>query len=244
MTYDIVKPCVELEKYIHSYWELTGEEGDCRWERIFPDGCPGVIANLGDECITDTGLVTLKCEKSYAVGAMTTFKDTFIGPRTRILGVCFKPAAFSSFHKFCPLDEITNNTVELEMVMSFDVAKLNKDRSAYLNRYFIDRLGRGKQPLNSVLNDIHDLKGSQSIHKIAKRNLLTVRQLERQFQLHIGLTPKEYSNIVRFQTALALIDNLSDRDNFSDIAFRCGYYDHAHLANEIKRYSGMTPSQF
>lgn len=38
MKYKEVKPCGELEPCLHSFWELKGDDNDCKWERIFPDG--------------------------------------------------------------------------------------------------------------------------------------------------------------------------------------------------------------
>jgi transcriptional regulator GlxA family with amidase domain len=66
--------------------------------------------------------------------------------------------------------------------------------------------------------------------------------LERNFKKLIGLSPKEYSNIIRFQNALSLIKNSSQRRSLLDIAFECGYYDHSHLSNEIKQKTGLSPS--
>ncbi|WP_404980341.1 helix-turn-helix transcriptional regulator [Chitinophaga pollutisoli] len=79
---------------------------------------------------------------------------------------------------------------------------------------------------------------------MAKRHFTTVRQLERNFKKFIGLSPKEYSNIIRFQNALATIKNSDENRSLIDIAFECGYYDHSHLTNEIRRNTGLSPSQF
>ncbi|WP_449399491.1 helix-turn-helix domain-containing protein [Chryseobacterium wanjuense] len=58
----------------------------------------------------------------------------------------------------------------------------------------------------------------------------------------MGLSPKEYSNIIRFQNALSLIKNSKQNRSLLDIAFECGYYDHSHLSNEIRRNTGLSPS--
>lgn len=57
------------------------------------------------------------------------------------------------------------------------------------------------------------------------------------------MSPKEYVNIIRFQHALSIIRNSDGKQNLSDIAFECGYYDQAHLSNDIKKNTGMVPSQ-
>jgi len=244
MKHKEVKPCVELATYIHSFWELKGEDSDNQWERIFPDGCPGIVVNLGEPCKTDNGLTTMDYGKTYVVGAMTSFKDNFIDRNTHLLGVCLKPAVFSSFYNYAPQNELTDHTFEFDLPHSFDIGKIKKDLNPYLNRYFLDRKRSINPVLQSVLNDIHISKGNISIYEVAKRNFTTVRQLERIFKTHIGLTPKEYVKIIRFQSALSMMNDISPKRRLSDIAFECGFYDHAHLTNEIKQHTGLTPSQF
>ncbi|RYG06168.1 MAG: AraC family transcriptional regulator [Chitinophagaceae bacterium] len=149
MEYNKIAPNEGLKPFIHFYWELK-DIHEKQWERVFPDGCAGVLINLGDSCLTDNG---------------------------------------------------------------------------------------------SFSRDIHSGNGQITIHELSKRNFTTVRQLERNFKRFVGVTPKEYSNIIRFQNALALIKNPDESRSFFDIAFECGYYDHSHLTSEIKRNTGLLPSQ-
>lgn len=244
MKYNEAKPCTELATHIHSFWELKGDDSDSQWERIFPDGCPGLVINLGAPCKTDNGLAIMDYGKTYVVGAMTSFKDSFIDRNTHLLGVCLKPAVFSSFYNYAPQNELTNHTIEFDLPHSFDIGKINNAPHAYLNRYFLDRKKNVNQQIQSVLSDIHISKGNLSIYEISKRNFITVRQLERIFKTHIGLTPKEYVKIIRFQSALSMMSDISQKKSLSNIAFECGFYDHAHLANDIKHHTGLTPSQF
>ncbi|MBV8251796.1 MAG: AraC family transcriptional regulator [Chitinophaga sp.] len=243
MEYNEVKPCQELAAYIHSFWELKGDESDEQWERIFPDGCPGIVINLGGPVKTDNGLTTMDYGKTYVVGAMTSFKESFVDASAHLLGVCLKPSVFSSLYNYASQHEITNQTVEFDLSQSFEMGKLNKEPYAYFNSYFLDKRSSVNPVLQAVLSDIHVSKGNVRIFEIAKRNFLTVRQLERMFKTHIGLTPKEYVNIIRFQSALAMMNNLGQQKKLSDIAFECGFYDQAHLTNEIKRHTGLTPGQ-
>lgn len=243
MEYVEVKPHKELEPFIHSYWELKGEESDGQWERNFPDGCAGLVMNLGETCLTDNGAVSMAFGKTYVVGAMTSFKDSFIDSNTHLWGVCFKPAAFTNFYEYAAQVELTDHTIEFEKSYSFDIDQTLSDRSHYLNRYFTDRLKNKQNPLQSIISDIHSSHGKLSISELAKRNHITVRQLERKFKSHIGISPKEYANIIRFQKALNIIKNPNENRSLLDIAFECGYYDHSHLTNEIKRNTGLSPSQ-
>ena len=238
-----IKPYVALEPFIHAFWELKGDESDRQWERNFPDGCPGLVINLGETCRTDNGSVSMEHGKTYVVGAMTSFNDSFIDANTHLLGVCLKPATFSNFYNYAPQNELTNSTIELDKSHSFNIEKIIKHPTNYLNEFFIDRVRNTNGQLQSVIEDIHNSNGQFSVYEIAKRNYTTVRQLERKFKIHIGITPKEYSNIVRFQNALSIIKNSAQERSLLDIAFECGFYDHSHLTNEIKRNTGLAPSQ-
>lgn len=243
MEYKEIKPCVALEPFIHAFWELKGGENDRQWERNFPDGCSGLVINLGETCRTDNGSVSMEYGKTYVVGAMTSFNDSFIDADTHLLGVCLKPAAFSNFYNYAPQNELTNSTVEFDKSQSFNVEKIIKYPTNYLNRFFIDRVSNTNRQLQPVIEDIHYSNGQLSIDEIAKRNYTTVRQLERKFKTDIGITPKEYSNIIRFQNTLSVIKNPVQERSLSDIAFECGFYDHSHLTNEMKKHTGLAPSQ-
>ncbi len=84
--------------------------------------------------------------------------------------------------------------------------------------------------------------GQVTVDSLAKKNHTTPRQLERNFQRYIGISPKEFANIIRFRFALSKIKHRRQDESLLSIAADCGYYDHAHLTNEIKRYTGLTPS--
>ncbi|GHE30478.1 helix-turn-helix domain-containing protein [Sphingobacterium griseoflavum] len=242
MEYNIVKPREGLAAFIHFYWELKGNQNGEAWERVFPDGCAGIMLNLGNKCLTDNGRFTMEFGKTYVVGAMNSFKDSLITVDTHIVGVCLKPATFANFYSYAPQDELTNHTVELEKSNCFVVGHALDSPFRYFDRFYAGRMQSKTNQLHSVIQDIHDANGLTRIGELAKRNCTTVRQLERDFKRLIGLSPKEYANIIRFQRALFLIKRSDQNRSLLDIAFECGYYDHAHLCLDVKRNTGLSPS--
>ncbi|MBZ4188916.1 helix-turn-helix transcriptional regulator [Niabella beijingensis] len=243
MEYKKIKPHKELEPFIHFYWELKGNELERQWERVFPDGCTGIVMNLGNTCLTDNGSVSMEFGKTYVVGAMTSFKDSLIDSDTYLLGVCLKPATFANFYTYASQNELVNDTVEFEKSKAFNSDKILDSPFNYLDDFFYGRIKSRNNQLQLVINDIHSTNGQISIHELSKRNFTTVRQLERNFKKLIGISPKEYSNIIRFQYALSLIKNSDKNRSLLEIAFKCGYYDHSHLTNAFKRNTGLSPSQ-
>ena len=64
--------------------------------------------------------------------------------------------------------------------------------------------------------------------------------LIRRFREQVGLTPKAYANILRFEHALA--QARAKTGHWSEIALNCGYYDQAHLVRDFQRYAGRAPA--
>lgn len=237
MKYKIIKPPLELAPFINFYWELKGNNFKGQKERVFPDGCTGIVMNLGNKCLTDNGSLSMEFGKTYVVGAMTSFKDSFIDTDTHLIGACLKPGTFTNFYAL--QHELTNDTVEFEKPQSFNLDKTFENSFNYFNQFFSSRLKNKNYQLQSIISDIHSTNGQLCIHELSKRNFTTTRQLERRFKKLVGISPKKYSNIIRFRNALGLIKDSRQNQSLLDIAFECGYYDHSHLTNEIKRYTGL-----
>ncbi len=244
MNYNQFNPHPALSNYIDAFWTVKGEGKQLKTEKILPDGCVDIIFNLGEDCKTDNSRFTMQNGKVYVVGTMTSFKETKMNVETNLLGIRFKPAAFSAFYKkFNSLHEVTDQTVEFEKGLSPDMQKTIQYSTAYLNHFFMNELSTPKHHLLPVVADIQSHNGQMNVNTLAKRHFTTIRQLERSFKQYIGISPKEFINLVRYQFTLSLIQSRRTNRSLLDIAFECGYYDHAHLANEIKRYTGVAPSQ-
>lgn len=242
MNYKKILPHKPLASYIHFYWELKGGEMQPQWERVFPDGYAGMVMNLGSACLTDNGSTLMEFGKTYVVGAMNSFKDSFIDNDTHLIGVCLKPATFANFYNFASQNELTNDTIEFDKSNAFHIDKVLDDPYNYFNHFYAQRLKLKTNPLQSIIDHIHAANGKVSIQELSKTHFTTIRQLERNFKKLIGLSPKEYSNIIRFQHALNLIKISDQATSLSTIAFECGYYDHSHLSNEIRKNTGLPPS--
>jgi AraC-like DNA-binding protein len=242
MIYKQVTPHDTLADSIECFWSIKGTGKEIHAERIFPDGRPGLVLNIGGKCITDNGLVTMMPGGSYLVGPMTSYKDTYLNEEHHLIGVCFKPGAFSQFYNYLPLAEITEQTIELEKALAPDTSNMQKLSFAALNSFFLKRFKAPKHDLFTIVKCIKEARGQITVDALAKRNHIEPRQLERTFHKHIGITPKEFINITRFQHAFPTVVNNKKQKGLLDIAIEHGYYDHAHLTNDIKRYTGVPPS--
>jgi transcriptional regulator GlxA family with amidase domain len=85
--------------------------------------------------------------------------------------------------------------------------------------------------------------GMIPIERLQKMAGISERQLERQFQTQVGLTPKFFSRLLRFQKVFKAV--MQNRNlGWSFIASECGYYDQAHFIHDFKSFSGQNPSAY
>lgn len=61
------------------------------------------------------------------------------------------------------------------------------------------------------------------------------------FHEAVGLRPKSYGRVARFQRALAL---RRATESWAEVAFAAGYSDQAHLSREFRAIAGLTPGQY
>lgn len=244
MSYRQFKPHSSLSPYIDAYWKVTGEGTKPLLTRILPDCCIDIIVNLGENFVADGDGYIMKNEKVYLVGTMTRYKDTIRDPETHLLGVRFKPAAFDHFYKkYPPLHELADSIAEFEDEHIPPIDKLNHDFISAFNNYFLKRLCPTNFSIFTIIDEINNRKGKISVSELAKCHYTTARQLQRLFREHMGIGPKDFINFVRYRFALQTIQERQRTRSLLDIAFDSGYYDHAHLTNEIKKYAGINPSE-
>jgi AraC-like DNA-binding protein len=84
---------------------------------------------------------------------------------------------------------------------------------------------------------------SQSVTSVAKDLGVSERHLRRIFHEVVGLSPKTFFKLRRFERALAAAKE-GGASTWSDIAAEAGYYDQAHLIKEFRSIAGATPREF
>ena len=117
-------------------------------------------------------------------------------------------------------------------------------QSFLLSRYECTRLHYRVDNVNSALSLIEQSNGMISIRDLQDQTNTSRKTLERAFLHYLGLKPKFYSQIVRFNAAKAWIDRRVGQQNISGFAYDTGYYDGSHFASEFKRFSGMAPKAY
>lgn len=81
----------------------------------------------------------------------------------------------------------------------------------------------------------------EAVARVARALGLSERQLERRFLQRIGVSPKRYAGLVRFERALELVRRAP---SLTRAALDAGYYDQSHFIREFRRFAGVAPGRF
>jgi AraC-like DNA-binding protein len=93
----------------------------------------------------------------------------------------------------------------------------------------------------AVANRLFREPGALRVGDAAAITGLSVRQFERRFAEQVGLPPKRYAKIIRFNAALRA-KTIAPRRLWTEIAHEFGYYDQMHMIRDFERFAGESPS--
>jgi AraC-like DNA-binding protein len=91
------------------------------------------------------------------------------------------------------------------------------------------------------LQEMHRTSGNVTIRDLAQGTGYSERYVRTKFEQSLGMSPKLYNRIVRFQQTLGSI--MRGKTNDINVAVEQGYYDQSHLTKDFKTFSHLTPSE-
>ena len=152
-----------------------------------------------------------------------------------------------------PMYELLNRQVRICQILDSRGRMLEKTEleteitsfdDPHVNHFFENTLppktSHQNDPIFHAVNRIINQKGIVSIKKLANQCFMSRRTLNRQFQLKVGLSPKAYAKIWQVQYVMELIRR-NPKANLTEIAFKAGYYDVAHLARDFSTNVALSP---
>lgn len=250
--FQLVPPSGSLRPYIQSFWSLRRATPQLtfREEYMHPRGGFGVVFNFGDPVFLDGRLVK---EPLFLDGANTrSRKMGFVGS-VDMVGVRFREGGAYPFLGV-PLHELRDTFTLLDVLDRRQLLTLHArlaetavlaHRFQLLDQWLVARLAQGQARSLLIPPSLARLQaqvGLLPIPQLADELAVSQRQLERLFQLQVGMTPKQYARLVRVETArLALKQHPATTTR---LAVDLGFYDQAHFIREFRSVIGMTPTAY
>lgn len=186
-------------------------------------------------------------------GILTSLKGSihFKG-HVQLLVIHFKPTGFFRLFGLPPV-EITNCLGDADGLISKEILQLHEELHEARNTMEMFQLT--ERYLMANLNKIkikgHELKKATdfmlcqpekySIEELAYHSNMSLKTFERKFLQQVGLSPKLFARIRRFNQALDL-KTYQPQLTWMDICYQTGYYDPMHMVKDFKLFAEMTPS--
>lgn len=251
-------PRPPLAAFVESFWLYEVERPLHAKERRLPDGTMGLVINLHDDLIrlydahhpdhcTDY--------RGYVIsGAHTTSVLLDTASLVSTLGVNFRPGGALPFLPL-PASELRDTTLSLDTLWDAEVADMRGQlldartpmaRFLILERFLLARLSlsRAAHPvIVCVLAAMRAAASPPTVTALADQIGLSQTRLIQVFRESVGLPPKQYMRVRRFQRVLRLLESGSVR-NWGDVVTGCGYFDQAHLIHDFQAFAGLAPSAY
>ena len=243
MIYRRYTPQPPLSDYVELLWLFDRPVQSHGSERALPTGTVELVVNLG--------------------GGGADFDSIVCGPHSRffvidtsrpatVMGAHFKPGGMAAFLGL-PIDELHNLNVSLDALWGRRAGELRERLLAAagaeakfrlferLLSAWLDRQHRRHDAVGHALTAFG--RGSRRIGDVVDETGLSPRRFIRLFSGEVGLTPKAFCRVRRFQRAVARLQGVDDVD-WAGTAVACGYYDQSHMIHEFQDLAGLSPSSY
>lgn len=178
-------------------------------------------------------LIFFESGETRVVGIHDRVDQPFLAAGTVAHGIRLRPEAFATAFR---LDArlLRNRSIDVHDLDVVSLASLTFDTvsiSDWISTFEIDP---------AVAAATASLRAGASVHAVANETGLSGRQLARRFNSAVGIGPKAYQRIERFQRFLGSEDVVA---SLAERAHRAGYADQSHLTREAQQFAGTTPGQ-
>lgn len=242
-----------LAVHVESCWFMRGASAAALPEghRILPDGCMEFVFQLGDPFLElQAGGGWKQQPARLLVGQMTHRVEVRPGGEIDTVGLHFHPAGASAFVEGS-MKRFRDAIDDLDQALGEDLGPLalrlrqcdsNPARATLLMDWLQGRLRSADSLMTEASRRLQDSAGQLDIASLAGALGLGERQLRRRFEAAVGLAPKRFARLLRFQRVFEQ-QREADARLWAQVALECGYFDQAHFNRDFRAFSGLAPRQ-
>ncbi|HEU5238491.1 MAG TPA: helix-turn-helix domain-containing protein [Pyrinomonadaceae bacterium] len=234
-----------LSEFVGVFWYWRGHEVSYARERILPMPSTELVINLGGGRAADAGIHGPRSEWSVIE---RTAQD-------ELLGIHFNPGGAFPFLDF-PLSELHGLSATLADLWGMQeagdlICRLHDARTIGKKFEILERLllKLAKKRLNHhpavsfAMKEFQKDPGLLSSASMAERVGFSQRHFIQTFRDEVGLTPKLFCRVQRFQQVIRKVAQHMSVD-WADVALSCGYFDQSHFNHDFREFSGLNPTEY
>jgi AraC-like DNA-binding protein len=246
-------PTAPLSRFVEYLWLLSDTPAHAK-ERILPTGTLELVINLSEDEIRiyDEAGASRHLSGTVISGAYAGPFVIDTAEHAFIMGVHFRPAGAWPFTRAAP-GELSDGHVDVAMVWGSGAAELrerlcsavtHRQRFELLERSLLAHALDGRGGRGEVEFAVQCLaEPGASVRAVVASVGLSHRHFASVFREQVGMTPKLFQRVRRFQRAVALTQGRPPADR-AGLACRCGYYDQTHLIRDFREFAHCTPNEY
>jgi AraC-like DNA-binding protein len=258
-------PGMPLSKCIRMLWYTSAaipSTVPAHRQRVLPSGCAQVIFNLSRDYLLDCteGGPDQRSAPSLIVGARSVYEIVDSSDMADLIGIVFQPGGMAPFFRETA-HAFSNRSIALEDVWGSRAVGLRERlqecttpeaklatlevalREEVSSRGFLDPRPSRNLIVEFALREFAGAPVAASIRDVAARTGWSERRFSQIFREEVGMSPKVWCRIQRFQRAVRQLHSGGDLP-WTDLALQCGYYDQAHFSNDFRAFSGINPTTY
>jgi AraC-like DNA-binding protein len=251
-------PKPPLDAYVASMWLFRSAPRPHGLERVLPTGGAQLIVNLKEDvtrvydpdrphrCVSTSGTIFCGVHSRYQI--IDTSEQEYVA------GVAFRPGGTAAFVR-APAYETRDADTPLESLWG-------RRRTADLREQLLERddpdaqldvieraLGDMLQPagvhpaIAFALGAFNRVPIVVNIGEVTDAVGMSAKRFIERFKAQVGVSPKRYCRLRRFQHAVASAHR-GQLVDWAQVALDCGYYDQAHFIHEFRAFAGITPTAY
>ncbi len=250
------RPRPPLADFVDQLWLSQGAAPAHQMERLLPDSTVELVINLHQD------LIHLYDRDDYhrcgsAPGCIVS------GPRSQYfvidtrdqmatMGVHFRPGGAFPFFRV-PASELVDQSIALDALWGSAASEMRErllaaptpeERFRVLETCLLEQLVRPLERHPAVSFGIQQLRrAGQSVAEVVDQAGFCQRRFIQLFGEQVGLTPKVFGRVSRFQRVVRIAHG-ADEIDWVDLALDCGYYDQAHFIHDFQSFAGITPATY
>jgi AraC-like DNA-binding protein len=246
-------PMAPISEFVAYLWLLSDAPPHAK-ESILPTGTLELVINLREDQIRiyDDAGTCRRFSGTIISGAYS--RPFMIDTREHALtmGVHFRPGGAFPFTRAAP-GELADGHVDVEMLWGSRAAELrerlcsavtHRERFQVLERALFAQVmdsRRGHPAVQSALQRLRQRRAS--VREIVASIGLSHRHFASLFRDEVGMTPKLFLRVQRFQRTIAIAQKCAFGD-WAGLASACGYYDQAHMIRDFAEFADCTPGAY
>jgi AraC-like DNA-binding protein len=256
--FNFYKPKPPLSKFVDSFWLYEGRGIEHQTERILPTGTLELAINLRQNELRFYDPERPDNRSCLSGSVVSGAHGSGFAPESAeeviIIGVHFKPGGAFPFLGV-PAGDLADTHVDLETLWGTSAgqlrdrlceAKPSAERFQLLHEALLRRLCHGVEQhyaVSAALEMFGKNQAGPRVREAAKYLGLSQRRFIQVFKAEVGMTPKLFSRIQRFQQTRTFIQkNLPP--NWTTLALDRGYFDQSHFIREFLEFSGLSPTDY